>query len=165
MTGSPSLLQNWIDSDFWNNGAFLASHDSEHVTFAKGGFFSLTNKLEISSSPVFYLKDFYTDEYLTYVPAAFITVSKANALLWIHGLSEAHGHISPDFNDDEIYEKDFSALKSAFKDKLEKVVLVSRETYLPFENDNTKRRLVKKAFEFGTGTPYGFWNNHYGVIG
>lgn len=165
MTGSPSLLQNWIDSDFWNNGAFLVSSDGEHVTFAKGGSTTQTGKFFETASPVFYLKDFYRKEYLAYSPASFLVVSKANALIWIRGLSEDHQHISPVSNDDDIYEKDFSALKAAFKHDLEKVVLISRETYVPFEKEKSIRKLIRKAFEFGTGTPYGFWNHHYGVIG
>lgn len=165
MTGSPSLLQNWVDSEFWNNGAFLVSENGEHVTFAKGGSTTVTGKFFETSSPVFYLKDFYRKEFLAYTPASFLVVSKANALIWIKGLSEEHPHLSPVFNDDDTYEKDFNALKSAFKQDLEKVVLISRETYLPFENETSIRRLLRKSFEFGTGTPYGFWNGHYGVIG
>lgn len=165
MTESPSFLLNWADSDFWKNGAFLVSHDGEQVTLAKGGECSLVEKFTDSPFPVFYLKDFYTNSYLAYTPASFVTLSKGNVLSWINGLSEHHSHISPVSNDEDLYEKDFSLLKSTFGKDLEKVVLVSRETYLPFEGETSIKRLIKKAFQFGTGIPYGLWNNHYGVIG
>lgn len=165
MTESQSFLLNWADRDFWKNGAFLVSNDGEHVTFGRGGTCTIVSSFIDSEVPVFYLKDFYSDSYLAYIPDSFITVSRATALAWTDHLPEHHPHISPVANDDDIYEKDFSLLKSSFKEGLEKVVLVSRETYLPFENDLTMKRLIKKAFSFGTGIPYGFWNNHYGVIG
>lgn len=165
MTESPSFLSNWIDSVFWKNGAFLALNDGDEIIFGKGGTTTLTEKFLDSSLPVFYLKDFYNNSYLAYIPESFVKIGKANALSWVNELAEEHPHISPVSNDDDIYEKDFSLLKSSFSKDLQKVVLISRETYLPFEKEVSIRRLLKKAFHFGSGSPYGFWNNHYGVIG
>lgn len=165
MTESQSFLLNWADRDFWKNGAFLVSNDGAEVTLGKGGTCTIVTSFIESSVPVFYLKDFYSDSYLAYVPDSFITISRANAHVWTDHLPENHSHISPVANDDDLYEKDFKLLMSSFKEGLEKVVLISRETYLPFENEMTMKSLIKKAFTFGTGIPYGFWNNHYGVIG
>ena len=165
MSGSPSFLANWIDCDFWNLGAFITSTDETHVTFGKGGRVCVVEKFLKTPTPVFYLKDFYKNSYLAYIPESYMTVSKANVLAWINGLAESQNHISPVFNDDDSYEKDFALLKSSLKSGLEKVVLISRETYQPFEGKDSILRLFKKAFLFGAGLPYGLWNNHYGVIG
>jgi isochorismate synthase EntC len=165
MTGSPSYLSNWADRDFWNLGAFLISPDGENVTLGKGGSCTITEKLTEAPIPVFYLKDFYSGAYLTYTPAEFLTISRGNLLDWMNHFQENHPPISPVSNDDDVYERDFALLKSSFKSGLEKVVLISRETYFSFEGEVTIQHLMKKAFHFGTGSPYGFWNGHYGVIG
>jgi isochorismate synthase EntC len=165
MSESPSFLLNWADRDFWKTGAFLTSQDGQRVTLGKGGTFSLIDTFEVSDSPVFYLKDFYTHSYHAYRPSSFVTLSKAHVLYWLNSHSDDHSHISPVENDDDIYEKDFGILKGSFKNGLEKVVLISRETYFPFEKETSIKRLLKKAFQFGTGTPYGIWNPGYGVIG
>ncbi len=165
MGQSPSAFQNWPDRDFFKLGAFLCSPDGESFTFAKGGSFTITDSFSEGETPVFYLKDFYENNYLAYTPASFITISKANLLAWINGMSVSHTPVSPVGNDDDLYQKDFGLLKSSFGPDLQKVVLVSRETYEPYEGEETIKKLLKASVEFGTGTPYGFWNAQYGVIG
>lgn len=165
MGQSPSAFQNWPDRDFFKLGAFLSSPDGESYTFAKGGTFTLTDKFFESEVSVFYLKDFFENSYLAYTPDSFITISKANFIAWLNSVSVSHTPVSPVGNDDDLYQKDFELLKSAFGSHLEKVVLVSRETYEPFEDEGTIKKLLRAAVEFGTGTPYGFWNAQYGVIG
>lgn len=165
MGQSPSAFQNWPDRDFFNLGAFMATPDGESYTFAKGGSFSLTDKITETENPVFYLKDFFENSYLVYSPASFITLSKANVLAWLKTLSVSHTPVSPIENDDDLYQKDFELLKSAFGKDLEKVVLVSRETYEAFEGEASIKKLIRSSVELGTGSPYGFWNADYGVIG
>jgi isochorismate synthase EntC len=111
------------------------------------------------------LKDFFENTYLTYIPDSFITISKANLLAWLNSVSVSHTPVSPIDNDDDLYQKDFELLKSAFGEDLQKVVLVSRETYEPFEGESSIKKLIRAAVGMGTGTPYGFWNGQYGVIG
>ena len=165
MTASPSFLESWVDRDFWTTGAFLVSEDGLQVTLGKGGITDILDNFPDVSVPIFYLKDFYTESFLAYCPLSFVTISKANMLSWLDGISEAHSPISPVSNDDDLYEKDFFLLKNSFNDQLEKVVLISRETYMSFEGEHTLKRLLKKALHFGTGTPYGFWDKNYGMIG
>lgn len=165
MTESPSFLDNWIDSDFWNLGAFLTMPDDENVILGKGGEIAPTDSIQSGLSPAFYLKDFFENNYLAYRPSHFIQISKKNILNWIKELSESHKKISPISNDDDSYEKDFSLLKSSFGERLEKVVLTSRETYLPYEGTPTIKRLIKRSFNFNSGLPYGLWNKNFGMIG
>lgn len=165
MGQSPSAFENWPGGEFYKLGAFICSADGESYTFGKGGSFTITDKFSESDVPVFYLKDFFENSYLAYTPDSFITISKANFLAWLKAQSVSHTPVSPVGNDDDLYQKDFELLKSTFGKELEKVVLVSRETYEPFEGELTIKKLLRAAVELGTGTPYGFWNNQYGVIG
>lgn len=162
MSESPSAFSLWLDRDFFETGAFLCSHDGKSITFAKGGSSILVDRFFPVLSPVFYLKDFYQESYLAYTPISVKEFSLDEIKAEFQYEKADHSPIS---NDDDIYEKDFELLKSAFKFNLKKVVLVSRENYENFEGEKTIRNLIHKAFSFGVGTPYGYWNKHYGVIG
>lgn len=164
MSTSPSALSKWLDRDFYELGAFISS-ETEIITFGKGGHFTLVDKFIESSDVVFYLKDFYKNSYLAYTPAETFKASKLDVLNFLNTLTVSQDPISPLSNDDDLYQKDFRLLKSAFKDELQKVVLISREEYDSFEGEKTIQRLFKKSFEFGAGLPYGLWNKQYGVIG
>lgn len=161
MKESPSALLKWLDRDFFKLGAFLSSSDGEYVTFAKGGSFTVVEQFLETADPVFYLKDFYQNTYLAYIPANTFKIRRSEVSIPEVG----HDHFSPISNDDDLYQKDFSLLQSVFGPELQKVVLVSREDYESFEGERTITHLIKKAFEFGTGIPYGFWDGQYGVIG
>jgi isochorismate synthase EntC len=165
MGQSPSAFQNWPDRDFFQLGAFMVMPDGESFIFAKGGSFTQTDKIKETKNPVFYLKDFFANSYLAYTPSSFITLSKANILAWLNSLSVAHTPLGPIGNDDDLYQKDFNLLKSALGKDLEKVVLISRETYEAFEGEITIKKLIRSAIEMGTGYPFGFWKSDYGVIG
>lgn len=161
MKESPSALLQWLDSDFFAQGAFLTSSDGRSVTFAKGGTFETVNHFLATSSPVFYLKDFFKDSHLAYIPQKTITLSVDEC----HLSSTLQADFSPEENLDHTYETDFLKLKEAFGEELKKVVLVSREYYQNFQGEETIRHLMAKAFSFGSGMPYGIWNSEYGVIG
>jgi isochorismate synthase EntC len=165
MDQTQSALSKWLDQDFFTNGAFLTSVDGETITLAKGGEVKPVNKFLDSTKPIFYLKDFYQDSFLSYAPATILECTRGEIEAYLEELDIQKSHFTPVENDDDLYQKDFNNLKSAFKQNLEKVVLVSRETYGEFEGEKTIKRLFKKAFEFGAGIPYGFWEKHYGVIG
>lgn len=161
MEKSPSALNKWLDSDFFKLGAFISSSDGKTVTFAKGGSFTLVEEFLNTPEAVFYLKDFYQNTYLAYKPKEMLTLARNDIQL----SQIEHEHFSPITNDDDLYEKDFHLLQSAFSPALEKVVLVSREEYEPFKGPETILYLLNKALTFGTGIPYGFWNGQYGMIG
>lgn len=163
MSESPSAISKWLDRDFFETGAFLCSHDGKTITFAKGGSSILVDRFFPTPQPIFYLKDFYQESYLAYTPISVKEFSLEEIKAEFRPVDI--GDHSPIYNDDDIYEKDFELLKSAFKFNLKKVVLVSRESYENFEGEKTIRHLIHKAFNFGVGTPYGYWNKQYGVIG
>ncbi len=165
MSSSPSKLHQWFDSEFFKMGAFLTSVDGEIVTVGKGGAVSYVSEFKHSHKPVFYLKDFFAHSYLAYTPATILECTKDELEEYLAELKTTKSHFSATDNDDDIYQKDFESLKAAFNQGLEKVVLVSRETYGTFEGEETIKRLFKKAFDLGTGIPYGFWHKDYGVIG
>lgn len=165
MSGTLTLLNEWIDESFWAQGAFITSSDGEHVTLAKGGKQLILETINSSAIPVFYLKDFYQDHFLAYIPNQYLEVSKGNFLHWLDQKTDRHEHISPISNEDDLYHKDFIQLKNYISENLKKVVLVSRETYEAFEGKKTILRLIKKSFTFGPGLPYGIWGQNSGMIG
>lgn len=164
MSTSPSDFQKWTDSEFMKRGAFLTTTDN-YVFFGKGGEITYSDELVKSKKCAFYLKDFYSDRFLVYSPESILKISKVNVLKWIETEKVNHYQVSPVENDDEIYQKDFNLLMDTFGEELEKVVLVSRETYGGFHQDQTIRHLLKRSFEMHAGWPYGIWNESFGMIG
>jgi isochorismate synthase EntC len=162
MSNSLSKLHQWFDRDFHELGAFLTTADSEYVYFAKGGETSRVQEFMKTNRAVFYLKDFYKNSYEAYIPGVLLKISKQEVLDFIACWDFNETHYPALQNDEDLYAKDFAALKKAFGSNLQKVVLVSRESY---DGNLNILRLMKKAFEFGSGLPYGFWNDSYGVIG
>lgn len=165
MPASLSKLHQWFDSEFFKVGAFLSSVDGEVITFGKGGVVSYLSEFKHSHKPLFYLKDFFAHSYLAYSPATILECTLEELEEYLSELITQPAKFSAIENDDDIYQKDFHSLNSAFKQGLEKVVLVSRETYGDFNGEETIKRLFKKAFDLGTGIPYGFWHKDFGVIG
>jgi isochorismate synthase EntC len=165
MTKSASFLQNWADRDFWETGAFLCSDDGQEVLFGKGGNSMAVDRFLTSPRPVFYLKDFFSPKYLAYSPAEFVVVSRDVVIKWLEKIADSQSDLASLGSEDDLYEKDFQRLKQSFVGGLQKVVLISRETFAPFSPSDTSKTLLKKAFTFGTGTPYGLWESGRGVIG
>jgi len=159
-----SSLHSWPDHEFFKNGAFLTSSDGETVVLGKGGeVFEVKNFID-SDSPIFYLKDFYTDTYLAYKPQTFLECTREE-LQEVLSDYEDPSSVQVSGSADDIYREDFLDLKKAFSEDLKKVVLISRENYSSFQGERSVKSLMKKAFEFGTGIPYGFWSKEYGIIG
>jgi len=165
MSSSLPLLHEWMDSEFWNLGAFITSLDDGFVTLGKGGTTVEVEHFLPTKDPVFYLKNFFKNSYLAYKPLTFVTVPRSEFINWLEGLPFKDHPLTPYSNEDDLYEKDFFHLKDSITPRLEKVVLVSRETYEGFRGEESVKKFLKKAFHFGTGTPYGMWNQDYGVIG
>lgn len=161
MEESLSKHSDWFDREFYELGAFLGASNGNEVLFAKGGSTKIISEFDGPQETIFYLKDFYQNTYLAYTPRVIISLHRGE----VPNLQVEHSHFSPLSNDDDTYEKDFLKLKESFGPNLEKVVLISRETYGSFEGEKSIRHLFNRAFSFGTGIPYGIWNKDYGVIG
>jgi isochorismate synthase len=162
MNTSLSKLHQWFDRDFHELGAFITTYDNEFVYFAKGGETSEVSKFINTNRAVFYLKDFYRNSYEAYVPGELIKVSKKEVLEFIACWDFNPATYPALKSEENHYEKDFQDLKIAFEGELDKVVLINRESY---QGKPSILQFMKKAFDFGTGMPYGFWNGSYGVIG
>lgn len=160
-----SKLSVWFDRDFFATGAFLTSIDGEIVTFGKGGSVSYLSEFKHTTKPIFYLKDFFSHSYLAYSPATILECTREEVDEYVEELKVSKESYKSLENDDATYEKDFDELKKEFGKHLDKVVLISRETYGTFKGEETVKSLFKKAFELGTGIPYGLWYKDYGVIG
>jgi isochorismate synthase EntC len=153
----------WFDSEFFSLGAFFTLHDSDSVVFAKGGSTSEASELKRNQAIQFYLKDFFRPHYLAYSPSETLTLTRVQA----QNLFRPHTKISidPVQNDDELYQKDFQNLKTKFSKDLQKVVLISRESYVWKMTQELQSHLISQALHFEAGSPYGMWNNYYGMIG
>jgi isochorismate synthase EntC len=160
----PSVKE-WLDQSFFSNGAFLSSCDGETVTLGKGGSIAYIKEFGPTKTPLFYLKDFYSDTYLTYRPQMILTCSRKEVMEAIRQIKFKTPSYKTLGNDDDLYQKDFHTLKNIFGKSLEKVVLVSRETYQDFQGPESVRAFFQKAFEIGTGIPYGVWAQDFGMIG
>lgn len=155
-------LGSWLSSPFFEKGAFLTDASSDEVILGKGG--KIVRKVSEASTPAFYLKDFFTDQYLVYLPESWIRVSKASLIEAAQNF-ESQIEVKEILNQDGIYEEDFNSLKSAFSKTLKKVVLVSREEFKVQAPLAAKKNFFIKSLLFGTGLPYGFWFEDYGVMG
>jgi menaquinone-specific isochorismate synthase len=153
----------WFDSEFFSLGAFFTLHDSDSIVFAKGGSIFEASEITKGNPTHFYLKDFYRPHYLAYSPHKTLTLNRKEAQSLFRRLPEIR--IDSYLNDDDLYQKDFQKLKSKFGQELQKVVLISRESYEAKIDQDLHSHLISQAFSFEAGTPYGMWNKDYGMIG
>jgi menaquinone-specific isochorismate synthase len=162
MNTRPSPLHQWFDRDFHEMGAFLTTSDNEFVYFAKGGETQSVDKFLSTNRSVFYLKNFYSNTYEAYIPGEVLKISRAEVQDFIKCWDFNPVTYPALENDEDIYKRDFKELMEAFKGDVKKAVLISRESY---DGPLSILKLMKSAFDFGTGIPYGFWNETYGIIG
>lgn len=151
----------WLDDEFFKLGAFQARERDGAIVLAKGGSLSetLPNKL---NSPSFFIKDFFDHHYFTYTPRETKIFSREELLALDTGKDF---HFECVNSDDELYQSDFHRLSQSFNNELQKVVLISRESYQSSHDLKARRSLFFKSLRFGAGLPYGFWNQDYGIVG
>ena len=152
----------WCDEEFFKLGAYQAVVGTENILLAKGGELSEAHSFQSSHEAIFYLKDFFTNQYLVYKPRETKLVSRAELLEELNITGPGFEIIS---NEDQTYERDFTQLLQSFGHDLNKVVLISRENYKTQNFKEAQKALFVKSLCFGTGTPYGFWNADYGICG
>lgn len=146
-------------------GAFLKDPSDGSLLIGTGGQFDLVKSFSPESRDIFYLKDFYSDNYLRYAPEKVLTLSEGEQKQLLNELPDE----SPGFqcigSEDHTYQSDFQDLLKAFSGTLRKVVMVSRENYLATKPELAALFLMKKALTFGAGSPYGIWGKDFGIIG
>ncbi|MGE3608177.1 MAG: chorismate-binding protein [Bacteriovoracaceae bacterium] len=156
-----SNILEWLDDDFYRQGAFMTEFETNRVLLGKGGVIKEVSSFE--TTPAFYLKYFFENKYLAYFPESFLetTLDEIKKLFEFNG----NNSLISVRNDDEIYKEDFLKLKMAFNQELQKVVLISRESFELRDQLKAKKDFFAKALNFGTGLPYGIWFKEYGIIG
>ncbi len=165
MATSGSKLHDWLDSEFFAQGAFITDFETGKVTLGKGGKATQIDAFSIYINTTFYLKDFFQDEYMAYEPSSTITASLEELQSLTSSWKLGRPNPQNEKNDEDIYRQDFENLKKSFGPALQKVVLVSRESYLIHNNEITRRQLFSQCMSFGSGYPYGIWNDEKGILG
>ena len=163
MDESVSKLTAWPTPSFFEKGAFLALNDEEILMGAEGEIHEASHPLDVKDA--FFLKDFFFSNYLIYTPKIWLKIKKSDFLSELNKLDLQRSQIIEEQNYDSVYSLDFLSLQKSFNDSLKKVVLISREEYKVSHPLSCKFNLIKKALEFNVGTPFGFWNKQYGIIG
>lgn len=146
-------------------GAFYSDSESQAVILGKSGDSRAAGDFTQESTPTFLLKDFFTGQYLRYRPLSTLSTTRTELKTFLQTWKSEAPAVTTEGNTDSDYVSDFGSLKRSWSETLKKVVLVSREQYRSPDHLATRRNLLKRAFEFEQGIPYGIWNDDYGVIG
>jgi menaquinone-specific isochorismate synthase len=154
-----------MPGNFSEKGAFLKDPSNGSLILASGGQFDIVKTFRPEAREAFYLKDFYSDTYLRYSPETILRLSPEEQQQLIQTLPDSKPGFQSLGTEDRIYEEDFRDLMKSFSGSLRKVVMISRESFLPLTDDHILPHLVKRALSFGTGIPYGIWGKDFGVIG
>src|SRR5690606_5788866 len=160
MSNLSVIEQFMFDEEFFSFGAMLADTAKNKITLAKGGEISSRQN---NSQVYFYAKDFYTNNYTFYYPKEIIELPLNEVIDYFKRFKETP-EVSESINYDHLYEKDFNAFKNSLG-TLEKVVLISREEFTVKNYKAAIKHFFYSALNFGTGYPYGYWNEDTGILG
>jgi menaquinone-specific isochorismate synthase len=154
-----------LEGNFLEKGAFLKNPDDETLIVGTGGEFEIVRDFVPENREVFFLKDFYSDNYLRYTPAHIHHLNSEDVKKLLSELIEMKPNFESLGTEDHIYEEDFRDLLKKFSGNLRKVVMISRESFSVDDSKNVIPYLIRKALTFGTGIPYGVWGTDFGIIG
>ena len=160
MKTTASIEQFMISDEFFSFGAMLADTEKNELILASGGEITSVKK-EVGT--YFFAKDFYSDTFTFYYPQNILKISLTEAIAFFERY-QLNPQITESVNFDYLYEFDFNAFKSNL-DKLQKVVLISREEFKVDSFQQALKHFFYSALNFGTGYPYGFWNQTSGILG
>ena len=156
-----SAIEQFMSSDeFFSFGAMIADTENDELVLASGGDIS-SKRLEVPT--YFFAKDFYSDSFTYYYPKSILRVGLKEALSYFERFKSTPSIIEST-NFDHIYESDFNNFKSKLGE-LQKVVLISREEFKVNNFKDTLKHFFYSALNFGTGYPYGYWNQTQGILG
>ncbi len=155
----------FFEGDFLKKGAFLKNPDDGSLIIASGGQLDIVKDFSSPQKDVFYLKDFYSENFLRYLPEKILRLSVSEQKEFLHSLPESDPKYQSIGTEDRIYEEDFRDLMRTFGGALRKVVMISRENFIPDEYEVFIPHLIRKALTFGAGIPYGLWGKDFGIIG
>ena len=157
---------NILEGDFSEKGAFLKNPADGTLLIGTGGQFDIVKNFRPDTREVFYLKDFYSDTYLRYIPEQIRKISAADLTSLLNSTPSPSVQFQSIGTEDHMYEEDFRDLLKAFSGTLRKVVMISRENFVsPGSTTEVVAHLLHKALSFGAGIPYGIWGKDFGMIG
>jgi len=149
-------------------GAFLSMEDQSFL-LGLGGKYSWKNREETFPSKSFYFKSFYKDCYLVYEPVELHYITKSDFLSSIENdrsnFFTSFPEIKSQNNDDDLFEKDFQDFINSDNSNLNKIVLISRETFKTQLENIHKLEFLKRSLLFPGTHSYGMWNEQMGMIG
>lgn len=152
-----------LDDRFFELGGFTSLNKSTHFVFGKGGFCS-EKKVE-SINHYFYVKEFYSSEFIYYYPEDLYTFEREEVFSEVNKFLDFELSLGKTRHFDELFAQDFDDLKESLNNHFKKAVLISSEWINTKRPDENKKRVFAKSILSGEGTPYGLWNNRYSVIG
>lgn len=153
------------EGDFFKKGAFLQNPVDQSLLICTGGNFDPVQSFGPTDREVFYLKDFYSNSYLRYIPERTWKLFPADLEQLLKELESEKPEFQSIGTEDRIYEEDFQDLLKSFSGSLRKVVMISRENFLTNAEEIPLKYLIRKALTFGAGIPYGVWGPGFGIIG
>ncbi len=156
---------NITEGDFFHKGAFLQNPVDQSLLFCTGGNFDPVQSFRPTDRDVFYLKDFYSNSYLRYVPERIWKLFPSDREALLKELESPRPAFQSIGTEDRIYEEDFQDLLKNFSGNLRKVVMISRENFLSNEEEVPLAFLIRQALTFGAGIPYGIWGPGFGIVG
>lgn len=155
-----------LEGNFSEKGAFLKNPADGTLLIGTGGQFDVVKNFRPDSREVFYLKDFYSDTYLRYIPEQISNVSVADQEKFLREPAPAGFRFQSIGTEDHTYQDDFRDLIKSFSGSLRKVVMISRENFVSDNHESSVvPHLLRKALSFGAGIPYGLWGRDFGIIG
>jgi menaquinone-specific isochorismate synthase len=154
-------VQEWFDEEFFQTGAFLELESGDFL-FGKGGTSTWLDHLPHNlEEKKFYLKDFFNSRIREYSPSKTLTLSRAS----LPNYQQEKIVFSSKRNADELYQADFKRLMDHFGPKLNKVVLVSRESFSCNDMTAAQRKIFSRVIKSSVGIAYGFWGEGTGIMG
>ena len=153
-------LSGWFDKNFYQTGCFFSLDKKEKIVLAKGGSWK---QYPFTGSIQFEIRDFYNHEKKFYHPEdiVIVTLSEIQAILPQESL---RFELVNEQKFEDAFQKDFSLYRAAQPD-LKKAVLMSRVEYTVDRPEDLKKHAIHQALFTPIGEPYGFWENHYAIIG
>ena len=111
-----------LEGNFSEKGAFLRNPADGSLLVGFGGQFDVVKNFRPDSREVFYLKDFYADTYLRYIPETILRLTPSEQEELLKTPAPTGIQFQSVGTEDHIYQEDFRDLLKSFSGTLRKVV-------------------------------------------
>ena len=154
----------WIDDTFYERGSFIIIHQGKVALLLKGGVHSSDEKSPFNNNATIFCKDFFEDEFTFHHAEDHLEIAVDELRSFLKN-SNDEVNLNEQSHQDNIFIEDFSDLKHEIPSKINKAVLISRQTYQSKNRKALIKHLLAKAINMNQGRPYGFWQNNHGIVG